>query len=348
MIVFMFTIGLRADRNELRNTRGTAATISLCSVVFPFALGFLLAGELRWQHSGPGPDAFLPFAIFLGAAMSVTAFPVLARILTERGTQGTTVGALALACAAFDDVIAWVLLALAVATAKASGLLGVARMAGLSALFVVSMFVVVKPRVHRLVSRHQTKGRLTPDLLAIVFAGMLLSALVTSAIGIHSIFGAFLFGAVLGSGSDSEPFAASILRPLDGFARLLLPTFFVTSGLNVDLGNTGDNGLRNFALILFVACLGKLGGATLGARVHRLPWRSSLAIGVLMNARGITELVILNVGRENGVIDDQLYGLLVLMAVVTTMLTQPLLSVLDAGRVRTVIGSRGRNGPMRT
>lgn len=334
VIVFMFTIGLRFDRDELRSARGTAATISLCSVVFPFFLGLLLANQLHPQHSGTGSDRFLPFALFLGAAMSVTAFPVLARVLTERGMEGTTVGALALACAAFDDVIAWLLLAVAVASAAASGYWGVTRMLALSVLFVVIMVVAVRPRTRRLASWHRERGRLTPDLLIIVMAGTLLAAFVTSIIGIHSIFGAFLFGVVLSNDPDSECFVAAMLPPLDRFTRLVLPAFFVTSGLNVDLGSIGGHGLRSLALILLVACLGKLGGATVGARLHRLPWRPSLAIGVLMNTRGITELVILNVGLEKGVVGDKLYGLLVVMAVVTTMLTQPLLSALDAAKVR--------------
>jgi Kef-type K+ transport system membrane component KefB len=284
-------------------------------------------------HTQGGSVTLLEFVLFLGVAMSITALPVLARILTERGMQRTPIGVLALACAAIDDVIGWSLLAIVVAVAAGGSIGGSLAIMGWTLLFVGVMFFGVRPLLARLVAWHERAGRLTPDILAVVLAGLFLSAWVTDLIGVHAIFGAFLFGAIMPR-REAAALTREILERLEQVSLLLLlPVFFVVAGLQVDIGAIGLSGLWQLGLILAVAIAGKFLGAWFAARTQGMSQRQSTGLGVLMNTRGLTELVILQVGVQLGVLDPTMFTLMVIMALVTTAMTGPLMAVIYPERL---------------
>jgi Kef-type K+ transport system membrane component KefB len=326
LVIFMFIVGLELDLTLIRGKERTAAVVSVSSVALPFTLGFALAAVLFDSHMTVGHTTidFLPFAVFLGASMSVTAFPVLARILAERGMYRTQIGTIALACAAVDDVLAWSLLAIAVAVVDASGALDFPRIMLEAIGFAAVMVLIVRPQLARLGTWYRKRG-LTPELLAVILVGVFLSAYITERIGIHQIFGAFLFGAIMPREETAEMFH-DILERIESLTVLLfLPVFFIVTGLSTNIRDIGLQGLWQLALILLVAIAGKFIGATAAARAQGLAPRQAASIGVLMNTRGLTELVILNVGLTKGVLDPSLFTLLVIMAIVTTVMTKPLL-----------------------
>src|SRR5690349_8227211 len=328
LVLFMFIVGIEVDLRLIQSRRRVATAVSLSSIALPFGLGAALAVALYPAHSVAGPDGRtvppLAFALFLGSAMSITAFPVLARILTERRMQRTPVGVLALACAAIDDVVAWSLLAVVVAVAVGGTLGGFGTILLLTAVYALVMVVVVRPLLVRLTLRYRAAGRLTPDVLAIVLAGLLLSACPTEAIGLHAIFGAFIVGAVM---PRTEPGVhRDVLQRLEQVSTLLLlPVFVVIAGLQVDVRGVGSTGVVELRLILVVAIGGKFLGALAAARLSQVPHRQAAALGVLMNTRGLTEIVILQVGLQLGVLDTRLFTLMVFMAIITTVMTEPLL-----------------------
>ena len=326
LVIFMFIVGLELDVALIRGKERVAGVISLTSIAIPFALGILLAGALHSSHlAAPAAHRFVPFALFMGASMSITAFPVLARILTERRMYRTEIGALALACAAVDDIVAWSLLALVLAIVKSSGALSLPTILGESIAFVAFMFLVVKPGLERLARQYRRAGRLTPNIFAVIVVGFLSSAYLTQKIGIHQIFGAFIFGVVMPR-KDTADFFHELVERLEQVSILaLLPLYFIVTGFSVDIRGLGRDALTQLPLILLVAISGKLVGASAAARVQGIPGRKAAAIGVLMNTRGLTELIILNVGRELGVLDSRLFTMLVVMAVITTIMTEPAL-----------------------
>lgn len=337
LVLFMFIVGLEVDLSFIRGRERVAASVSIASIALPFGLGFLLALQLYPDHnvvSGAEVE-FTAFSLFLGVAMSITAFPVLALILAERNMHRIPAGALSLACAAVDDILAWVLLTVVVAVTVGDGYSGVLVILALSLAFVLVMFFVVKPVLARMVPRYEKAGRLTSDLFAAVLIGILASAFITEEIGIHFIFGAFLFGVIIPrQGTGAAALRRDLLERLEQVSTtLLLPVFFVVTGLSVDLGSVGVAGLGELGLILLVAIAGKFLGAFGAARLQRVPRRQSLALGVLMNTRGLTELVILSVAAQLGVLDQQMFTLLVVMAVVTTMMTEPLLRLVYPRRL---------------
>src|SRR3954452_11332411 len=326
LVLFMFVVGLEVDMALIRRHRRTATTVSLASIALPFGLGVLLAGGLYGTHDVVGGRTMPPlaFALFLGVAMSITAFPVLARILTERGIHRLPLGVLALACAAIDDIVAWSLLALVVAVAVGGTLGGVGTIVGLTAVYAAVMLLVVRPLLRRLVTGFCAQGRLTPDALAVVLVGVLVSTFATEEIGVHAIFGAFVFGAVLPR--DEPGLIREVLQRIEQVSvLLLLPVFFVVAGLQVDVGGIGARGLVELVAILAVAIGGKFLGAAAAARLSGVRHRQAVALGVVMNARGLTEMVSLQVGARLGVLDQQLFTLMVVMALVTTVMTEPLL-----------------------
>jgi len=270
---------------------------------------------------------FVPFALFIGVAMSITAFPVLARILVERGMQRTPIGALVLACAAVDDVLGWSVLALALASLGTQGeLTDVPVILLATVAFAVFMALVAKPLVlDRMVARYHRAGALTPGLLAAILGAIAICAWATQAIGVHFVFGAFALGVVFprDRGLELRARLNEQLEPV--VAVLLLPVFFILPGLGMNVRALGWEQLGEFAVILAVACSGKFLGAAGMAKLQGFDWRQSGAIGTLMNTRGVMELVVLNVGLTAGVIDLELYTLLVLMAITTTLMTGPLL-----------------------
>ncbi|MFG3105076.1 cation:proton antiporter [Streptomyces sp. NPDC048182] len=320
--VFMFTVGLEWDPALIRGSGSLAVTVSLSSILLPFGLGSLLALHLVDDYGTGNRTAFL---LFMGIAMSITAFPVLARILTDRAMHRTPLGVVALACASIDDVLAWTLLAAVVAV---SGSADAEQWRLLLALpFLAAMLYGVRPLLRRFAARAGAL-RLTPGALAGVLAGLLLSGAATEWLGLHYIFGAFLFGLVLPrEGAERlRAEAADRIGHLNG--QLLLPVFFLVAGLGVDLSHLGVSGLGALGLILLTAIGGKFTGAFLAARLSGMPPRPSAALATLMNTRGLTELIVLNVGLQLGFLTQDLYSLMVVMAVVTTAMAGPLLTAL--------------------
>ncbi|WP_344854598.1 cation:proton antiporter [Planomonospora alba] len=322
LVLFMFVVGLELDQKLVRGKGRIAATVALGSTAVPFALGCALALAIAGEHAGDAET--LPFVLFMGAAMAATAFPVLARILTDRGMQRITVGGLSLAAAAVIDVLAWTVLAVVVAVAGAGDAEGQWKVL-LALPYAVVMFTVVRPLLARLVPAHGRAGRLTPGLLSLVLLGLIASAWATEWMHVHFIFGAFLFGAVMPR-EGAERLTHEILERLEQLAvLLLLPMFFVVAGLNVNLRALDLSSLGTLAAILAVAVGGKLLGSYAAARMQKVPARQSWALATLLNTRGLTEIVILTVGLEKGVLDNELYSLMVVMALVTTGMTGPLL-----------------------
>src|SRR4051812_9729781 len=334
--LFMFIVGLEVDLSLIRGRQRAAGTVAVGAVVLPLVLGCAVALVLFPYHdrSADGePIGPLAFVLFLGVAMSITALPVLARILTERGMQRTPTGVLALACAVIDDVLGWTLLAVVVAVAAGGDPGGVAWIIALTAAFALAMFLVVRPLLARMVAWHPDAGRLTPDMLAVVLAGLLFSAWITDRIGVHAIFGAFLFGAVMPR-REAGQLTRDILGRLEQVSlSLLLPVFFVVAGLQVNVGDIGVAGIWQLGLILVAAIGGKVLGSVGAARLQRMPRRQMWSLGVLMNTRGLTELVILQVGLQLGVLDPAMFTLMVLMALITTMMTGPLMRRIYPDRV---------------
>ncbi len=330
VIIYMFLVGLDLNPGLLRGQVRATVAIAHASIAVPFALGAALALYLH-PRVASSEVPFTNFALFLGIAMSITAFPVLARILSERGMMTSRLGALALTCAAIGDVTAWCLLAFVVGVVQAR--IGHALLvAALTLVFIGVMFLAVRPVFARL-SAASGEGPPTQGTIAIVLVSMLLAALTTDAIGVHAIFGAFLLGAVI-------PHESALARSLklglhDLVTILLLPAFFALTGMRTQIGLvSGIDEWSICGLIVLVATAGKFGGTTVAARMTGLGWRDAAGLGVLMNTRGLMELIVLNVGLDLGVISPTLFTMLVVMALVTTVATTPILQRLVPAPVR--------------
>jgi Kef-type K+ transport system membrane component KefB len=330
VILYMFVVGLELNSGALRGRAQMTITISHASIVTPFVLGSALA-LLLYPRLSSADVPFTSFTLFLGVAMSITAFPVLARILTDRRMQRTPLGVTALACAAADDATAWCLLAFVVGVAQAK-VEGALLVSGLTVAYIAFMLVVVRPLANRLLGRLR-EDQITPGVQAAVFAALLLSALATEGIGVHAIFGAFLLGAVI---PHDCPAARALIRKLeDPVSILLLPAFFAYTGMRTQIGLV--SGLTEWllcGLIILVATAGKFGGTLAAARLTGLGWRESAALGTLMNTRGLMELVALNIGLDLRVISPTLFAMMVLMALVTTLATTPVLHLLKCAAPR--------------
>ncbi len=327
VVMFMFAVGYLLDLRLIRGRERVAASVSVSSIILPLSLG---TGLGIWLASRHHVHQVLPFALFVGTAMSVTAFPVLARILTDRGMHRTRIGGIALASAAIDDVLAWVLLAVVAAIADAGG--QPLRLL-LAPVYAGVMFAVVRPLLRRLADVYQRRGRLTPNVLVTVLAGLLLSSYATDWMGVKYIFGAFLFGVVMPREGAAAAMREEILNRLEQVSVLvLLPVFFVVSGLSVNLSSVGLSGLVELCLILLVAVVGKFAGAFAGARLAGVRARHAGVLATLMNTRGLTGIVILSVGLQLHILDQSLYSLMIVMAIVTTVMAGPLLHFLYPDR----------------
>jgi Kef-type K+ transport system membrane component KefB len=319
VVLYMFLVGLAFNPDRLHGRLPAAVGIAQASIILPFALGVALAGFLHPRFATTHV-AFTSFALFVGVAMSITAFPVLARILADRGLTHTDIGALALAAAAIGDVTAWCLLAFVVGVVQ-SDAGGAVRVALLTLGFVAVVFAVVRPVVSRLARRRDGP---TSATVAAVLLGLLVAALFTEAIGVHALFGAFLFGVVI-------PHDSALARALQGrFERpvtlLLLPAFFALTGMRTEIGLlSGWHDWTTCGLVVLVATAGKLGGTTTAARLAGIGWREAASLGVLMNTRGLMEIIVLSVGLDLGVISPTLFTMFVLMALITTLATTPVL-----------------------
>ena len=326
LVLFMFVVGYEVDLRLIRGRERVAAGVSTGSVVLPLVLGAALGVWLAHRNHLPHVSTF---ALFIGTAMAATAFPVLARILTDRGLHRTRIGGIALASAAIADVLAWCLLAVVVALAGSSAQWKVL----LAIPFVALMFAVVRPLLRRLSRFYLQAGRLTPNILATVLAGLLLSSWATNWMGLHFIFGAFLFGIVMPRENVLGMREEILDRLLQVSVLVLLPIYFVVAGLSINLSTIGSSGLVELAAILVVAIVGKLLGAYLGAQFTGVHGRNAGVIATLMNTRGLTELVILGVGLQLHILTKPLYTLMVVMALVTTAMSGPLLKAIYPDRV---------------
>lgn len=337
--LFMFVIGMELDLRLLAQQARTAVLVSQVSILFPYLLGVVSALFLFSSLAAPS-TSFLPFALFMGISMSITAFPVLARILEERRLTRTALGATAIACAATDDVTAWTVLALVVAITKANALGPTLVTIGLVLVFVLIMVRWVKPRTARwfelaVPGQHGPSRGAMASVIVFVFA----SALATELLGIHALFGAFLAGVVMPPQRD---FREDFSVRLEHFSSVfLLPLFFAFTGLRTQLGLLNQpSGWMICAALILVATTGKLGGAMLAARLTGINWIDSFSLGALMNTRGLVELIALNIGYDLGILSPQIFTMLVLMALVTTGLTGPLLSLADYLRSRRSLAVR--------
>lgn len=324
--LFMFVVGMELNIRHVRQKAHTAVLVSHVSIVFPFLLGVILAWFLYSSLAAAGAR-FMAFALFLGISMSITAFPVLARILQERGLTKTSMGNTAITCAAVDDVTAWCILAFVVAIARATSVAGSALNLVAVIVFIAVMVLVVRRALpHWLRGKPSGDGDLSKNTLAAVILVMIAAAFCTEIIGIHALFGAFLAGAIM---PDTDGFRQKLAVRVENFSSvLLLPLFFAFTGLRTQIGLLNDiDGWLICLLIIGVATLGKLGGGALAARLTGMNWRESLQLGALMNTRGLMELIALNIGYDLGILSPRIFAMLVIMALVTTMMTGPLLTL---------------------
>jgi Kef-type K+ transport system membrane component KefB len=325
VILYMFIVGLELDTRVIRKSGHATIAISHASIIVPFLLGSTLALYIYAPLSSRGVP-FTVFALFIGVSMSITAFPVLARILTDRRISRTRMGALALTCAAVDDVTAWCLLALVAGIARSRPSQAIWTII-LAIVFVAVMVVAVVPIVRRVLPAFEREAPMSRRTLAIILVAMLASAMTTEYLGIHAIFGAFIFGAIIPS--TSRVVAELQHRLEDLVAVLFLPAFFAFTGMRTEVGLiSGWNDWMWCAVIVIVACAGKFGGTTLAAKLTGLGWRDASALGVLMNTRGLVELIVLNIGLDLHVISPRLFTMLVIMAIVTTVMTTPILHLI--------------------
>jgi Kef-type K+ transport system membrane component KefB len=326
LIFYLFLVGLEVDSSQLKGRVSQAAAISNTSVALPMMLGIAVALPL-YTLVGPNKE-FVAFALFMGVAMSITAFPVLARILVERRMLKRPLGALTLACAAIDDVTAWFLIALATAVATAGGFGEVVTTIALAIAFTLFMAVLIRPLLGRVSTAYDEAGRVPGGWIVAIFAGILLSAYATEEIGIAVIFGAFIMGMIM---PRHARLTDDVTRRIEDIVVIvLLPMFFAYTGLRTNIGLLDRPILWGITLLLIaVAIVGKFFGAMIAARATGWSWRGSAVIGTLMNTRGLTELIVLNLALEKGVISEALFAMLVIMALVTTFMAGPLLSLLD-------------------
>lgn len=333
LLLFMFLVGLELDPKILRGQTRAAVLVSNASIVAPFLLGALLSFYLYPRLAEKGVR-FTDFLLFLGVAMSITAFPVLARILSERNLLRTSLGALAITAAAVNDVTGWMILAVVVVLVRTSDAALPLWLTFLGLLVYLGVMFYPARRALAWIDRYtHRKGHITHNVLALLLLFVLLSAWTTEWLGVHALFGAFLAGAVM---PKSNMIVHGLAERLNDLAVvLLLPIFFAFTGLRASIGLVNGLDMWFFTfLIIFVAVLGKFGGSSLAARWSGLPWRESAALGVLMNTRGLMELVLLNIGLDLGVLSPALFTMMVIMALTTTFMTAPLLEWIYFARLR--------------
>lgn len=322
VLLFMFVVGMDLDLRHFRQKAQSVIVISHSSIALPFALGVVLALGL-YKTQTPAGTSFIAFGLFMGIALSITAFPVLARILSERGLTDTALGRTAISCAAVDDVTAWCLLALVVAVVQASGIGGAFITLALAAAFIFIMLAWLRPwmegLIERLYSEKNGNSGLVSGVLVLAFA----CAAFAEIIGINALFGAFLAGVVIPAQTRFREF---LHARIETFSAFLMPLFFAFTGLRTQIGLLNE--WQDWAVcagIIVVAVIGKLCGGMFAARWTGMPWRNAFIIGALMNTRGLMELVVLNIGYDLGILSAQIFAMLVIMTLVTTFMTGPLI-----------------------
>lgn len=326
LILFMYVVGMELDLGVLKNKAKDAVVISHASIIIPFTLGIILAFYV-YQDFAPEGVEFASFGLFMGIAMSITAFPVLARIVQERGLHRTRIGALVITCAAADDVTAWCILAAVIAIVKAGSFVSSLYIIGLSVAYVFLMLWVVKPFLKRIGDLYSNKDMISKPVIAIFFLTLLISSYTTEIIGIHALFGAFMAGAIM---PESMRFRSIFIEKVEDVSQvMLLPLFFVFTGLRTKIGLIDDPYMwKVCGLIIVVAVIGKFAGSAITARFVGQNWRDSFTIGALMNTRGLMELIVLNIGFDLGVLSEEIFSMMVIMALATTFMTGPALDLI--------------------
>ena len=327
LILFMFMVGMELDLKTLKNKAHEAIVISHASIIIPFALGMGLAYFIYQIFAPPGAQ-FLSFGLFIGIAMSITAFPVLARIVQERGIHKTRLGAIVITCAATDDITAWSLLAVVIAIVKAGSFVSSLYTIVIAIGYVFVMIKVIRPFLKRVGDLYPTRENMSKQVVAIFFLTLILSAYATELIGIHALFGAFMAGTIM---PENTKFRNILTEKVEDVALvLLLPLFFVFTGLRTEIGLINEPYLwKVTGLITLVAVVGKFIGSALAAKFVGQNWRDSLTIGALMNTRGLMELVVLNIGYDLGILTPEVFSMMVIMALVTTFMTGPALDLIE-------------------
>jgi Kef-type K+ transport system membrane component KefB len=327
LILFMFVIGMELDPKMIRNQANDAVVISHASIIFPYFLGMILA---YFMYDGYAPDNvdFLSFSLFMGIAMSITAFPVLARVIQERDLTQTRLGIIAITCAAADDVTAWCILAAVIAIVKAGSFVSAIFTIALALAYVAGMIFILRPFLKRLGNYYSAKETINKTIVAVSFLVLLGSAYVAEIIGIHALFGAFLAGVIM---PPNFNFRRILMEKIEDVSLvLLLPLFFVFTGLRTQIGLLNESHLWIVcAVIILTAVAGKFGGSAIAARVVGNSWKDSLSIGALMNTRGLMELIVLNIGYDLGILSAEVFAMLVLMALITTFMTGPALDLIN-------------------
>jgi len=324
---FMFIIGMELDLNVIRGKARDVLFVSNVSIALPFLLGVLLAYYL-YDAYAPSGVGFLAFCLFIGISVSITAFPVLARILQERGMTKTPVGTMAIVCAATNDVIGWCILAVVIAIAKAGAIASALFTILLAILFVAIMVLFIKSLLERIYRKNLGKDDIGKLTVAFSFLTLLCSAYIAELIGIHALFGAFIAGVIM---PQNITFRQKITEKLEDISVLiLLPIFFAFTGLRTQIGLLNDReAWSTFGIVLVVAISGKFGGSALAAKITGQDWKSSIKIGALMNTRGLMELIVLNIGYDLGILSPQIFAMMVLMALATTLITGPSLNLVE-------------------
>jgi Kef-type K+ transport system membrane component KefB len=345
LILFMFIIGMELDLKILSRGAAGAVVISHASIIIPFAMGMVLS-YFMYDSFAPENVKFLPFSLFMGIAMSITAFPVLARILHERGMTKSRIGTLVITCAAADDVTAWFLLAAVIAIVKAGSFVSSIFTISMAAGYVAVMLLGVRPFLKKMGEIYSNKESLSKPVVAVFFVILLLSSFTTEIIGIHALFGAFVAGVIMPSNMNFRNIF--IEKVEDVSLVLLLPLFFVFTGLRTEIGLLNEGYLWGYcAIIIAIAVAGKFVGSALAARFVGQSWKNSLTIGALMNTRGLMELVVLNIGYDLGVLSPEIFAMMVIMALATTLMTGPALDFINwywkekKARAKTIAATRG-------
>jgi len=327
LILFMFVVGMELNVSVLKDQAREAVIISHASIIIPFTLGTGLA-YFMYTSFAPQGVPFISFGLFMGISMSITAFPVLARIVQERGIHKSRIGTIAITCAAVDDITAWSLLAMVIAIVNAGSLASSVVTISMALLYVFIALKLIRPFLKRISDLHPTRQNLNKSEIAIFFLVLIGSAYLTEIIGIHALFGAFMAGVIM---PDNQRFKQILIEKIEDIALvLLLPLFFVYTGLRTEIGLLNDINLWSVCgLVILVAVVGKFGGSAAAARFVGQNWKDSFTIGALMNTRGLVELVALNIGYDLGILTPEVFTMLVLMALITTFMTAPSLNLID-------------------
>lgn len=341
---FMFMIGMELDLHKIKNKAKDALVISHSSIIFPFFLGVVLSYFI-YEKFAPSNVSFLVFALFMGIAMSITAFPVLARIVKDRGLTKTPLGIMVISCAAADDITAWCILAVVIAIAKAGSIVSALYTIIPAIFYIAAMLYLVRPWLKKVINSSSPNENLNKAHVTLIFLTLLLSAYLAEIIGIHLLFGAFLAGTIMPQGQESRVRELLTEKVEDISVIVFLPIFFAVTGLRTQIGLLNEGHLWvTCIVVIMVAVVGKFGGSAFAARLVGQSWKDSLSIGALMNTRGLMELIVLNIGYDLGILSPEIFAIMVLMALSTTFMTGPLLDLIKYLYFQSATSTRAEMG----